>query len=227
MIYHLDKQIGNFMNNISQIIPKQKTLYALTGDHGVMPLPELAQKYHPNARRIHDKPLFKQLNKKIEEQFGVKNLVQFNQTHIFCKPNLYNALEKETQHNILTFIVEKLEKVTGIKKVHINNELREKKCNEGSTEWLLQNSLFPDRDGQLTVEVEPYVLLDKRKDGGTSHVTPYDYDTHVPLILYHTNQKPKIINKKVWTPQFTATLAKLLKVEKPHQDMFPPLPQCG
>ena len=50
---------------------------------------------------------------------------------------------------------------------------------------------------------------------GTSHGSPYDYDTHVPLIFSQKHFKFNSINTPAATVDIAATIAKILKVDIP------------
>jgi arylsulfatase A-like enzyme len=59
---------------------------------------------------------------------------------------------------------------------------------------------------------EPYYLIEAT---GTSHGTPYDYDTHVPVIFYGQQIKPGQFHQTIAVNDIAPTLAKLLGVETP------------
>ena len=50
---------------------------------------------------------------------------------------------------------------------------------------------------------------------GTTHGTPYNYDTHVPLIFSHINIKPARISRPVATVDIAPTIGSLLNVSIP------------
>jgi hypothetical protein len=73
-------------------------------------------------------------------------------------------------------------------------------------------SFHPDRSGDVAVVLQPYHLWGA---GGTSHGTPYDYDTHVPLLVFG----PSIVGgprHDLVTPQAVAAiLARSLAIKPP------------
>ena len=54
-----------------------------------------------------------------------------------------------------------------------------------------------------------------RSPYGTSHGTPYDYDTHVPLIFAHKKYKKHINQVKVETVDIAPSIANYLGVNVP------------
>ena len=47
----------------------------------------------------------------------------------------------------------------------------------------MRRSYHPDRGGDVAVVLKPYYLLSTYVTG-TTHGTPHEYDTHVPLLVY-------------------------------------------
>lgn len=51
---------------------------------------------------------------------------------------------------------------------------------------------------------------------GTCHHTPYNYDTHIPIIIYQRAfHQRKVIDEKVYNTQLAPTLAHILEVPRP------------
>ncbi len=48
----------------------------------------------------------------------------------------------------------------------------------------VQLSFHPDRCGEVDVVARPYLLPLGKPSVGTTHGTPHDYDTHVPVLAY-------------------------------------------
>jgi arylsulfatase A-like enzyme len=60
--------------------------------------------------------------------------------------------------------------------------------------------------------LEPYWIYGAR---GTTHGTPYNYDTHVPVIFMGGGIKPGRYNKRAAPNDIAPTLATVLDVEIP------------
>ncbi len=72
---------------------------------------------------------------------------------------------------------------------------------------------YAPRSADLLIVQEPYALFDAAP--GSSHGTPYDYDTHVPLIFMGAQVKPGVYSGKVLVNDVAPTLARILGVETP------------
>ncbi|MBU1008123.1 alkaline phosphatase family protein [Candidatus Dependentiae bacterium] len=226
MLYHIDWQIEQFMETIEKKTDPKNILYVLMADHGVMPIIEiLQQKGMTNIHRINQKKLLDNLNKKIKEDDNIERLIIDYQTPqfyvdktIFAK--LSNKKRKSVSKTIKTF----LEDQPGIVRVWNYDELSKMPVEHGDIDWYFKNQLYPGRSGEFTCKCSPYSAITDHTHG-THHRTPYEYDTHVPLVFHQKNVlQKKVVEKKVFMTQVANTLAKLLAVAKPSASTCEPLP---
>ncbi len=92
----------------------------------------------------------------------------------------------------------------------------------------LQACTLPDgtigEKGQLIIQTEPYCFLTEYSSGAT-HETPYNYDTHVPLIFYQSGSIERAqIYDRVTSLQCAPTIAHILGIPKPSACTAPLLP---
>ena len=78
----------------------------------------------------------------------------------------------------------------------------------------VQNSFHPLRSGDLAIILEPY-WMNTTNATGTTHGTPYNYDTHVPIIFMGPGIKPGKYNRQAAPNDIAPTLATILEVEIP------------
>ena len=78
----------------------------------------------------------------------------------------------------------------------------------------VQQSFYPERSGDVYIVVKPYCLLTSSKTG-TTHGTPYHYDTHVPLLIYGGGVKPGIRHEAVTPQAIAAIFAHALRIDPP------------
>lgn len=223
-IYHIDKQIQQFIRAVAAIVPANKTLYVLTGDHGVMPIPEILKQKYPQAKRILTTPIIKKINRLVHKKFGIKNAIisiEVPFAHLNQK-SLKNCSTKK-RSNITQFIIKELKKIPGVISVYETEQLASMTTQPDSPLRLLQNNILPGRSGQITILIDQYTLLTKHEKG-TSHQSPYSFNTHVPLVIYWPGHfDHKTISQKIWVPQLHATLAKIFNIA-PTACALPALP---
>lgn len=217
MIYHLDSQLEWFMQEIQDLVGSENVLFVLTADHGVAPIPEvLQQNGFSSAKRLDSVELQKELNNLIEEKFGIKNIIQaFKANQIYLDHEIKNGLDGDKRTLILAEIKKYLMKQDVIKICWTKEELERAKFSKNYFEQLYKNQFYSKRSGDLIFMPQVYSSIIKHKKG-TTHRSPFDYDTHVPLVFYREGVlDSEKITKKVSTTQIASTLAKMLKISIP------------
>ncbi len=227
MLYHLDQQIMHFIDNIQKIVDSQEILFALTSDHGTSPLIELLhQKGIPFARRIDQQQFIDRLNNFIKNKYNITNLVKALQL-----PNLYldqpilDSFSPDTQKLLIADLKNFLRQQPGIKQVWTYDELHRACFSAQEIEDYFKKQLFLGRSGSIIIQVYPYVYITPFAKGA-DHLSPYNYDTHVPLMLYQQGKfEQKRIIERVWILQLANTLAQILTIPKPSASTFDLLPK--
>lgn len=225
-IYHLDQELNDFISFLHRKVGASNCLLVLTSDHGVAPIPEIQKKKgFTSAQRIMAQPLIKRMNEKIEKKFGIKNIVKAFEPNSFrLDAHTMERLNHQEQKDILTTLRNFLRNTPGIKDAWTYQELAQKDVHLNQFTNFHKIQLFPGRIGEIICQPAPYCQITTYKTG-TSHCTPYDYDTHVPLIFYQPGKlNHKIISQKVFMQQLPVTLAHILHITKPSASPFDILP---
>ncbi len=226
MIYHLDKQIKDFFKFAQKLAGKKELLFVLTADHGLEPIPEVMQlEDYKKSTRIMVQPLIKQMNKIVEDKYKIADIVLgFSTSMFYLNQKIFNPLGKTKQNEILNDLKTFLKGQKGAKNIWTFDELKNLTFESYQLENFYKMQLYPKRSGQLICQPQPYCVFTPYSTG-TSHRSAYDYDTHVPLMLYQKNKYEKqVINERVWIPQLPVTLARILGIAKPSATPFEPLP---
>jgi hypothetical protein len=135
------------------------------------------------------------------------------------------ALQGEKQHAIISIIKEEVSQQEGVKNVWLSDELLHMCTQPNTIEDNIKNQLFKDRTGPVVIQPYPYTVFTTWPEG-TDHRTPYDYDTHVPLIiLYPGRFEKRYVRQRVTTVQLANTLAELLEIPKPSASTAEILPE--
>jgi hypothetical protein len=226
MIYHLDCQIANFMEAVSCYLKPTDVLFVLTGDHGVTPIPELLyEEGYDAACRLDYSTLIPELNRVLEDEFEIHDLLSnCTASQIFVKEKAFKSLTPEQQKNSLNLIKEELKERPGIKRIWTPAELACGCFEDDQIESFYKRQIYPGRTGALIIQPFPYCVPDEYTKGA-GHRTPYEPDTHVPLILYQKhNLEQRIIYDKVWTLQLPSSLASILRIQQPSASTYHMLP---
>jgi len=210
----LDQYLGTFLDYLDERVGKENYVVALSSDHGVLPLPEHLQKNGSDAQRVSLKETKKLLHsalKKVVNKLGVaENLVKQNGYSLIVDYHLA-ARKGISRKDVNHAIVEELKHLPMLEDVIIAEELA---LRSDEMAVLYKNSYFPSRTGDLFLRYKKQYLLSDRS-GGTSHGSPYRYDTHVPILFSGPGIESGIFPKKIRTVDIAPTLAQLLGIKFP------------
>lgn len=209
----LDKELAELLSFLETNIGKNNFLLFLTADHGVVDIPEHAMKNKIPAGYFDEKKILKKLNKALFEVFNVDDLIEnlsnyqlfFNHNKI--KEQKLNLIEVENV--AVNFLLQQ----QGISKAVAATSLKSSEFNDKIV-GNVQRGFHQVRSGDVM-----FVLssgwINKTSYKGTTHGSPYNYDTHVPLLWYgYTIPKGKKATPVI-IPAIAATLAVLLNVSMP------------
>jgi len=226
-IYHIDTYLQDFMEWIKNNYTNTKTLFALTADHGSAPIPEQLQQEGFNlARRIDQKELRKKINNLIQEKHSISDIIaHINTLSLYLDKKKLSILEPKVKTKVLADIKHYLQKQPGFKNAWTFHELENCPVQKHDIRNYFKNSLFAGRSGEIQYQLDPYCFVTKHPSR-TCHSSPYDYTTHVPLILYQSDfTQQRIIEKPVEMTQLAPTLARFFSVNTPSACLYPPLPE--
>ena len=209
----LDRYLGTFIDFLDAQIGLENVLFALTADHGGLPLPEFLIKNGERGGRINKKHMNEALtwvDEECEEKFGEKLYHREGGNFYLNKDRLKKAnIELDQIYNI----VEKyLSDVEGIDGVAIKDKIMASSEKDKMTQRI-KNMINKEHTPEIFPIVSPGYLY--RGPFGTSHGTPYDYDTHVPLIFSRSQFNSKTDNSPRATVDIAPTIAKYLNVDIP------------
>ncbi|RQO55946.1 alkaline phosphatase [Paucibacter sp. KBW04] len=220
---HLDRYLQGFFQYLDGKVGAGNYMVVLTADHGFADTPEWAKSQGRDAERLNPSQMMAWVNAGLVKKFGEGRWatafsaagVLFDQKLIAQKGLKPADVYAEAKAVLLQF--------PGVADVFTEAQLR---SDDRKTPYLeaMRKSWDPERAAPVQVVVKPGWLFGSRV-GGSSHGTPYEYDTHVPILSWG----PAWVGQgEVKTPVEVAdiapTLAKILKLRVPAQAQGQVLP---
>ena len=207
-IIRVDGWLGDFMKRAeAAAAPAGGVVFALSADHGVLPLPETQS----GARRVDSGAMIARLQSALTSRLDPDATMPFVEEsqggHIYLDRRALAAsgvpLEKaiEETRRILQGFGE-------VARVYRASELATAEGGDSDLD-LYRASWYPDRGGDLVVQPCRGCLFTSRSEG-TSHGSPYDYDRLVPLILMGPGIEPGTAGAACRTVDLAPTLAEML-----------------
>ncbi len=214
----LDDYLGRFMNFLDETVGKDRYVLVLSSDHGVLPLPEELARRGFESRRLPFSDMMAQVNQAVGKVIRTYNL-KGNPIKGFSNGFLLDddviAASGVGRKDIEDAIAAALKELPFIEDVYTYSEMLQTN-GQDERPFLEQyrRSFHPQRSADLVPRLKPYYLLTSRAQG-TSHGSPYEYDTHVPIIFIGSGVPPGRIHERVRTVDIAPTLAALLGVDIP------------
>lgn len=216
----LDQKIG--MDNISLV---------LTADHAVCPIPEQARTQGLDGGRPPMSEMMTDLQNKLVERFGPGRY--FLGAKIGNKPTLSNnnlffnhplLVEKQLSPETVTAFVREWAFSTGvIHAVYGRDQLLDGRA-PGVIGQRMAKGFNGERSGDIVFVLKPYLIPGSGKAGtGTTHGSPYSYDTHVPVIFYGSAFKPGRYADAFSISDIASTLCAALGILEPPMNMGTPM----
>jgi predicted AlkP superfamily pyrophosphatase or phosphodiesterase len=209
----LDKYLGNFIEFIDETVGLENVLFTLTGDHGGLPLPEYVVEQGGTGGRInkdHLKEAWEWIDEEIEEKFG-KNHYHRSGTNYFL--NLAQLKKADIDPIEIYKIVQNyLTRVEGIEKVIFKQDILDSQETDKMTQRL-KHMIHPHKTPEIFAIVSPGFVT--KTPHGTGHGSPYDYDTHVPLIFSRESTIKQLDNSPRATVDIAPTIAQIFLFDIP------------
>jgi predicted AlkP superfamily pyrophosphatase or phosphodiesterase len=212
-ICRLDRILSDLFRYLDSKVGLENTIIVLSSDHGVMDLPEYALTQGVKAHRVNEEDVqcLQQKSSELASLFGEEedwfaNGYYFNQAAVERKGLSQSAIEEAA--------AELFSQCAYVRRVWTRTELEKDPTEEPDPFWVLfRNSFHPERSPDLLFQMEKYYV--GSAGTGTSHGSPYRYDTHVPIAFFLPGIRPARIEERVTTVDIAPTVASLLGLKAP------------
>ncbi|HEY0956994.1 MAG TPA: alkaline phosphatase family protein [Roseateles sp.] len=179
---HLDRHLQAFFQFLDRTVGAGNYVLALTADHGFTDTPEWAASQGRDAGRFNNAPALAAVNGALAARFGVDKLARsFSASGLLLNEKL--AAERGLDFaTVQAAARDELLKLPGVSAVFTREQLL---GSDKSTPHLdaMRKSFDPARAAQLQIVLKPHWIFSYRV-GGSTHGSPYEYDTHVPLLFW-------------------------------------------
>ncbi len=211
-VLRLDKMLGEFFEFLDREVGSGSYIVALTSDHGVAPIPEYAARLKIDARRVKAKKLIGAVERALDARYGRDDWVE-----VLLNPYMYlnhstikgrRLARKEVERRA----AQALMSVPGVARVYTRTQLTSGRLGPDGVSFA--RSFHPARSGDVAFSLKPFYIL-SNFDTGTTHGSPYAYDSHVPIIFYGPGINKGIYINRVGVEDIAPTLSLLLGINPP------------
>lgn len=224
-----DAMLADFLKFLDEKVGKGKYLLCLCADHGICPIPEVSAAKGMDAHRFHTKRMMAEAELHLRKKFAPTEDI-FAKTRwienttvpwVYLNHKLIESKKLDVE-KVANELADFLNLQPGMMRTFTRNQLASEPDRYDNYGKMMKRSYHPERCGDVGMLLRPYWLFgDEKYPTGTTHGTPYPYDTHVPLLVYGPNVKAGIREERV-TPQTIASiLATALGINPPAKAEFP------
>ncbi|MBY0555937.1 MAG: alkaline phosphatase family protein [Burkholderiaceae bacterium] len=214
-LQRVDRMLAEFFSYLDKRVGMDNVLVVLTADHGFPNTPEFSRTQHIDAQRIDGSKLMASLDQHLRSKFGGAKLLG-----AWSLPNIhldYQQIEKSglKREEVETAAARFLLAQNGIVEAYTRTQLESGAVNTTRMATLMRRAWNREASGDLMIVTKPYWYFGTGVSG-TSHGSPYAYDTNVPLLIMGKRWiKPGAYGQYAEVVDIAPTLAHLLRVRPP------------
>ncbi|MBI3284219.1 MAG: alkaline phosphatase family protein [Burkholderiales bacterium] len=214
-LQRLDRLLADFFSYLDKKVGLDNTIVVLTADHGFPNTPEFSQANKLDAQRLDGAKLMTALNQHLSQKFGLDQaarkwsaptvLLDYQQIE-------HKGLKREEVENAAARF---LLGYPGIANAFTRSQLEAGALPDTRLGKLMQRAWHRQISGDILLVAKPYWYFGSGKRG-TSHGSPYAYDTNVPLMIMGKPWiRPGAYGQYAEVMDIAPTLAHLLRVRPP------------
>jgi predicted AlkP superfamily pyrophosphatase or phosphodiesterase len=208
-VLRLDRTVGAFLDSLYRLRDSSRVVVALTSDHGVAPIPELAANGDgAPPERVDLAPLVSALRASLRAAKVDTMAIDLDQQIVFMDRAAFRAASVNADSAIDAFAAN-VRREPGVRRVdHYQTLIADSLMDPIARRWSHQ---FP-----VTAPVELVITLSPFSTWGgnvASHGSPYDYDSQVPMLFYGPGVRAGRYGAFVRTVDLAPTLAALAGVK--------------
>ncbi len=182
----LDKNLEDLLNTLDRKIGAGNYVVFLTSDHGVAEIPQQMMVNKIPAGMIKPSEIQAGMDEFLKPYFGERKIIErISNGQVFLNHGAFTGDLKSAGIDMLMameLISQYLMEVDGIADVFTASAIRAINFSERGVKGNLARGYNHKRSGDLLVVLEPHWT--EYMEAGTTHGSPYSYDTHVPVIFY-------------------------------------------
>ena len=213
-ILRLDDDIKNLLTFLNDSIGKKNVLIYFTAAHGISEIPAVLEKNRIPSGYFQQNQALQLLRSYLNAVYGEGDWVKgYSEKQIFLNRTLIEDARlslDDVQKKVARFLVQ----FTGVQAAYPYSAFESNDFGTGNLKRII-NNFSPQRSGDVIVILNPG-WVEKESDYVTNYNSPYEYDSHVPLIWYGWTINRATVTRQVNMTDIAATLSTLCKVPYPN-----------
>ncbi len=212
----LDRQLADLFHFLDQHVGKDNYLVFLTADHAASPAPEYLLTHNVPAGRFDTNSFVRYLKQNLADTYGTANLLEkYVNQQVYLSDSLLTVLDlgmSEVEQKVADWA----RAYPDVYAAATEEQLQTHEYHKFPYS-IIQNGDYPGRSGDVFVVYQPYFFGGSGDAVGTTHGSPYNYDTHVPLLFYGWHVPRGTSYAQAEITDIAPTLAAMLKITEPNE----------
>lgn len=177
----LDADLKILLDSLEALIGKENLLVFLSADHGGATVPSYLMDLRTPGGYMNYGPVESELKTWLKTQTGIdSNIIGIFNDQVYLNEKALKANGTNISETEL-LVADWLLNVKGIHSSITASDLRRNEFTRG-TNHFIQKGFHPKRSGNVIITLEPNWM--EYHQTGTTHGSPYNYDTRVPMLWY-------------------------------------------
>lgn len=216
MVVRLDRSLAGFLGDLDRRFKSGEVVVVFTGDHGAVPIPEWSDEHMLAGVRTKKATIKKQVEAALTARYGEgKWVVALEDPSVYLNRELI-AQKKLDPAEVERAAGEAILQLPGFLTAHTRTQLQNGWLPRTRVSESVTFAYVPARSGDVITVAAPFSFWGKyaEKDWGTTHGSPFRYDTDVPLILVGKAFRPGYFGETNMV-NLAATLSDILHLSRP------------
>ncbi len=219
MYLRLDKNLADLLSTLDKEIGTGNYVVFITADHGVAEVPQYLKDKKIPAGYFNEEYATAKVNEYLTSFYPGKKLIErISNAQVYLNHQAFDGSPKSTGLDF--FVVAELAgkflmTIDGVANYYTEAVIKQSDFNEGGIKGKIIRGFHAKRSGDIALVFEP-AWFEGNSVQGTTHGSPYAYDTHVPLLMMGKGIRPGQSHLPYDITDITPTLSVLMKVMFPN-----------
>ncbi len=212
--YRLDRELDSLFQSLDKSVGKDNYIVFLTADHGCAHNPQYLIDNHMNAGFFKEHQMLDSLNQVLDKTYKQEKLIKYVENQQIYLDDALIASANLNKESIIQTISEAIKYFEGIEGIVTANQIINNQILGALFDTHYQKGFRKERCGDIYYKLLPGWMIMPRPTG-TTHGSPYDYDTHIPFLLMGPQVKAGVDGQSVNITDIAPTICNLLGIQLP------------
>ncbi len=221
MVLRTDRMLADFFRFLDTQVGPGSVLVAFSADHGVAPLPEVLREKRIEAGRVSEQDASKVIEAGLRKTYGSGAAQEKEEPWVEWVelPNVYLSRSLTEKYKVTAEEVARRAGEAALQMPGILTYFTAAQITRSPGADLVArrvaHSFFRGRSGDVILVWKPFYQKALKSGRGTSHNSPWSYDTHVPLIFMGPDFHPGVYQTPATPADLAPTIAAVLGINPP------------